>query len=268
MAYDSATEIIQETLAELGLASLAGRLWDRYKETGSLEQVFFELRETPEYKARFAGLDTLRKKGRAISEAAYIEYERQAARLFHSAGLPEGFYDEPGDFAGWIGGEVSLAELQGRVEMARVAAFESPPELRDEFERLYGVGAGGLTALFLDPDRALPLIQQQFLSAQIGTAARRSDFGALTRGEAERLAQEGVTADRAAEGFGVLAESEQLFDGIGAEDDISRDEQLGGVFGGSTAAQQRIERRARQRASDRQAASGYGVGRRGVTGLG
>ena len=50
------------------------------------------IRTTPEYKERFLW-DALIREGRPISEAAYIEFERNAA-LERSYGLPTGMLDD------------------------------------------------------------------------------------------------------------------------------------------------------------------------------
>ena len=96
----------------------------------AIEQILLELRETPEYKTRFPAMDALSKRGRAISEAQYINYEQSAAAVFKAAGLPAGFYDTPDDFSRFLTNDVALPELQKRVEAYQDVAFSQPPEVR------------------------------------------------------------------------------------------------------------------------------------------
>src|SRR5689334_18836184 len=95
----SARAILDDTLAQYGLSGLGDRLWQQYLNGEPIEQIMVDLRKTPEYKARFPGMEALSKKGRAISEGEYISIERGYAQLFREYGLPAGFYDDPSDFA-------------------------------------------------------------------------------------------------------------------------------------------------------------------------
>lgn len=265
----SARALIRTVLGQFGLDALADRLWQQYFAGAPLEQVFLDLRTTPEYKARFPAMDVLAKKGRAITEAQYIGYEQQAVELYRRFGLPSGFYDQPADFATLIGGEVSIAELADRVQLASAASMTAPPEVRAKLQR-FGLGAGDLVAYWLDPDKALPLLQQQFAAATIGAASARTGFGLLTADEAERLAQLGVTQQEAVQGFAALAASTELFGALPgtAETAIGREQQLAGTFEGSADARQQIERRARGRRAVFEQGGGLAQTSRGVAGLG
>ncbi len=266
----SAKAMLDSSLGEFGLGGLGGWAWEQFKRGVPVEQIFLDLRERPEYRARFPGMEALTKRGRAISEREYIELERSYTQIARAAGLPSGFYDQPDDFARLVQNEVSPQEFSTRVEMAAVSAYQSPPELRDELSRLYGMGPGELTAYWLDPDRALPLLQQQFLAGQIGSRARTTGFGTLTRDEAERLAQQGVTEQRAQEGFGRLAESGELFRALPGtgEDEITREEQLGATFTGNANALERVRRRQARRRGEFQGGGSYATSREGIGGLG
>lgn len=266
----SARAQLDATLGQFGLSGLGGWAWEKYKAGVPVEQIFLDLRQTPEYKARFPAMEALAKKGRAVSEATYIDLERTFAQTRRAAGLPEGFYDRPEDFAKLIAGEVSPTEDAARVELARLSAFQAPPEVRDELARNYGIDAGQLTAYWLDPDRALPLIQQQYLSAQIGGQARTTGYGVLTKSESESLAARGVTEAQAQQGFGQLAESRGLFNALpgSGEDEIGREEQIGAVFAGNAGASERIRRRQAQRKAEFGGGGGFSSSREGVGGLG
>lgn len=266
----SARALLEGTLGEYGLSALADRVWQQYLDGIPIEQIMLDLRKTPEYKARFPGMDALSQKGRAISEREYIEIEKQYVSLFRQSGLPEGFYDGADDFANFIANEVSPQEMSGRLELARVAMYELPPQVRDEWTRLYGRTPGELMAQMLDPTKAEPLIRQQFVAAQAGAASRMTGYGALTANEAEQLGLSGRSFEQFAEGFDFLGDAQELFQPIVGEtstDQISREEQLGIVAGTGNAAARRLERRARERAAAFQGGGGYAATQRGLTGL-
>lgn len=265
--------IVRGLLDQYGLGSLSDWAWNLILTGASPVQVEVELRQRPEYRARFPGIAEREKAGLPpISAAEYVAYENSAVSLFRSAGLPSGFYDEPSDIGRFIGRNVSLAELSARVQEGLVAAQQAPREVRDELSRLFGVGEGTLAAFFLDPDKALPAIRRQFAASQIGGASRRAGFGLLAGGEAERLAELGVSEAQAQEGFGQLAGAQELFRPLpgqeGAEGIIGREQQLGAAFGGDTAAQEAIRRRGRRRRAEFEGGGSFAAGQRGVIGLG
>ncbi len=268
----SARAILDDTLAQYGLSGLGDRLWQQYLNGEPIEQIMVDLRKTPEYKARFPGMEQLSKNGRAISEGEYISLERAYKQSFRQAGLPEGFYDSPDDFASFIANEVSPQEMSARLDVARVALYELPPQVRDEAARLYGLQSGDIMAFLLDPTKALPIIQQQFTAAQAGFAAQNAGYGLLTKAEAERLATSGKSFDQYVEGFDFLGRAGELFNPIlgetGNQDVITRDEQLSIVGGTGNAAQRRLERRARERVAQFAGGGGYSTTQAGVTGLG
>lgn len=266
----SAKAIIAATLDEYGLGGLADRAWQMYLQGEPIEQVMLEIRKTPEYQHRFAGMAELQKKGRAISEAQYIDLERQYVSLFRAAGLPAGFYDSPDDFASFIGKEVSPQEMGQRLDVARQAVYEEPPGVRDELQRLYGLDEGGMMAFLLNPNKALPVIQQQLRAGESGYAAKAAGYGALTVQEAEQLGYTDRSFDQLTAGFDQLARESELFAPIIGEqgDTIDRQTQLDATFGGNTAAQRRIERRARERAAAFQGGGGFSATQGGVSGLG
>lgn len=268
-AQKSARALIQGQLDQYGLGGLGDRLWNQYLAGVPVEQIFADLRKTPEYAARFPGMAELQRQGRAIDEGTYISVERQYVNIFRAAGIPQGFYDTPDDFGRLIANEVSPAELNERVQTYTRAAYQSPPEVRDQLQRLYGVSAGQLVAFFIDPDRALPLIQNSYLAAQTAGAAQRTGFGALDRTTAENLASRGVTERQAEEGFGALVDSRELFSALDAgETDIDRGTQIGAVFEGNSVARRKIEERRRRRQAQFEGGGGFAGTREGLSGLG
>lgn len=267
-AQRSARASLAATFSAFGLRSLVDWAWRKYLAGVPMEQIMLDMRDRPEYKTRFPGLEALRKKGRAISEAAYVEYERSAASMMRAAGLPRGFYDRPDDFGRFIGQEVSLAELQERVTAASSIALSQPPDVRAEFARIYGAeGTGAIAAYFLDAGRALPVLQERYEASLAAGAAVRTGYGQLSRSEAEMVA--GLDPGDAAGTFGALAGATELYSPLDTgEDAITRAEQLRAGFAGDVGAQQRIARRGARRKAVFEAGGSYASDREGLTGLG
>lgn len=268
-AQKSARALIQSTLEQYGLGGLADRLWQQYLSGAPLEQIWTDMRGSTEYKTRFPYMDELAKRGRAISEAEAIGIERSYVQIMRAAGIPEGFYDSPDDFGRLIGNEVSPAELSQRVDTYVQAVYQSPPEVRAELERIYGIGTGHLAAFFMDDTKALPIIQNQFAAAQRSATATRTGFGGLTGGEAERLVQLGVTDQQAQEGFGALVDARELFTSLDSgESAIGRESQIGAAFGGDSLAKRKIEERRRKRQATFEGGGGFASNKEGLSGLG
>lgn len=261
---------IRQTLNTYGLGDLADWAWQEIIAGKSDQQVLLDLMQTPQFKARFPGIDARQKAGLPpISPGEYVSYENQATQLMRAAGLPSGFWDSPADFTHLIAADVSINELTQRVNLATQAAYQVPSEVRATLARDYGVGAGGLAAFFLDEKTALPLIQRDFTSAQIGGAAWRTGYGS-TRSEDERLTDLGVTADQAQQGFTQLVGQRQLFSGLPGENTtgIAREDQLAATFGGNALAQEKVVRRAQRRVAEFSGGGSFSSGQGGFTGIG
>lgn len=273
----SAKAILMATLQGYGLGSLGTWAWNQYLAGAPVEQILLDMRETPEYQARFPAMKALASQGRAMSEAEYINYENGAKALFKAAGLPTGFYDGPDDFDQFLLNDIALPELEDRVNLARVAVYNSDSNTLQAIQDFYNVGGrpgsvvGDLTAWFLDEHRALPLIQNQFIAAQTSGVAARVGYGQLTRSEAERLAMLGIAPEAAQEGFGTLARMSELFGLLPGEEGLTaptRAEGQSAMFEGNVNAQASIERAAGRRRSEYGMGANYEQSRRGIAGIG
>lgn len=264
---------LTDLLASYGLSSLSGWARDQVIAGNSPLMVSQMLQDTPEFKARFKVIFDRRAKGLApMSVNDVINYEHAARQLFQAAGLPPGFYDSPDDFYSFMDNDISLNELSARVDLAKTSIYSSDPVARSEMKRLYGLSDGQELAYILDPQRALPLIQNQFTSAQNAAASARSGYGELTLAEAERLTQLGVDPSRASQAFGSLVQSRELFNPLpgqeASETAITRDQQLNAAFAGDATAQQLIARRGEQRAAQGKVGGTFIQDREGFAGLG
>lgn len=263
-----AFDTIRQTLDQYGLGALAEWAWGRFQEGASLDLIMNEVYQRPEFKATYPEYEALAKKGRAYSVGELQAYRKAVVGIYRAYGIPESFYDSPEDLAALAAGEVSVAEVSQRVSKAAEAAYESSPLVRQEMERLYGVGAGDLIAYFLDPAKAEPIIKQNWTSAQIAGQARQTGWGTVTQDEAQRLAQLGVDEQTAAKGFGDLAASSELFNPLDqGESQIGRDTQLGAAFGGDVTAQREVEMRRSKRLGEFSEGGGFATTDKGVVGV-
>lgn len=259
----NASAVMKSLLTEYNMASLYDTVVGYIKQGYDPDAVMVLIRTTPEYKQRFPAMEALAKKGRAISEAAYIEYEKQAAGLERRYGFPTGMLmDSVTDL---LTNEVSASELNDRVILASAAAIQAPDDIKNQFMNYYGIDVGGLAAYFLDPTKATPLLEKQFASSVIGTEAARQGIG-IDAYSAENLQGLGITQEQAREGFGTVARGRNLAQGRG---DVATQEQLiQGTFAQNEEAQRAIERAQKARTGRFQGGGGFASSTQGVTGLG
>lgn len=178
-----------------------------------IDLIMPELEKTNAFKTRFPGFAKRVANGyNAISLGDYVQLEDSYHRILQQAGLPAGFYDDPSDFANWISNDVSPDEISTRVQVATNAAQQIDPTMRNLMAQFYGLGTGDIAAYFLDQKRALPVIQRQFQSAQLATAAAQSGFKVDNIRHYEGLLDRGVTAEQAANSYGTI---KQLSDTVG-----------------------------------------------------
>jgi len=246
---------------EYGLGSLLPAI-QRYVQQGYREDAIrVMLRETSEYKQRFPAMESLRQKGRVISEAAYVEYERLAAELEQQYGLPQRMLQDR--VTTLLTNEVSATELNERVLLASANSLQAPQELRATLQRFYGIDSGGLTAYFLDPDVATPLLERQAAAARIGTEAVRQGIGIDVFG-AENLQQLGITQEGARAGFGQVAGQRGFSEGRG--DVVTQEQMIAGTFY-DQAESANVERARLARLGRFEAGGQFVSGQQGVMGL-
>lgn len=137
-----------------------------------------------------------------MSIAQIRSYRDSVRQLFRTSGLPTGFYDQPEDADQFLVNDLSLAELDQRVQDGYLAIAQAPPETLAKLRSYEGVGLddGSLAAYFLDKDKAVPAIQRQVARAKLGGTA--AQYGQdISRAGAERYLNAGLTTDKARDVF-------------------------------------------------------------------
>lgn len=187
------------------------------RENDPIDVIIQNVRDSRTYRRRFAGLITRQEEGfPAITEAEYLETERgmfEQLRNFNVLGTlrlrPTGRFRK---FAAEkIGQDVSVAELNRRLDRAVGLARDASGFVQEAFIRFYGapVSQDALITFFLDEDRGLELIENQLAAATIGGEALSRGLQ-INRTRAEILRREGVTADLARQGFADIAREQPV----------------------------------------------------------
>ncbi len=175
------------------------------------------IRGTEAYKKRFAGLLQRQAAGLpATSEAEYLQIESgylsqlRNYNVLGTLGLSD--TDAFRAFAAdQIGKDVSVQELNRRLDAGVALSRDSSEFVQQAFEEFYGVRIteDALLVYFLDPDLGLDLIEDQLVTARIGGSAFRFGLN-VSQTRAEILRQSGVSADLARQGFSDIAREEPV----------------------------------------------------------
>lgn len=268
---DDAFAYIQGVLDSYGLGSLYDWALEQLQAGRSSDRILLDLRDRPEFQARFPAIAARQQAGLApLSPAEYVAYEQQARQVMRQFGLPSGFYDSNDDFTRLLTEDVSVAELYERVQQGYQQVAFAEPEVRSAFADFFGPqGDSALASFFLDPDRAMPALRNMVTEAQIGGAARQFDLD-VGASAAQRLREFGITQAEAQAGFRQVRALDPLFTETVSEsaDFTAEAEGIGGVLGVDPNATRALERRRQSRLSAFQGGGGAAVGQRGVAGLG
>lgn len=220
--YNDAFEMLKAKLAEWGIDDLGDDVINTLVQGYSPDVATLVLQDTPQYKQRFKANDARVKAGLpALSPSEYVATERAYISTLRKYGLPEGFYDQQEDFQKWISADVSPEEMDQRASAARQAYVDASPEVKDQWQQLYGLTPGDAVAAFLDEKTAVNLLNKRATAVSISAEAERAFRGQyqMTASRAEELTNEGVTQQQAQEGFSSVASR------------LSRDQFLGRLAG-------------------------------------
>jgi hypothetical protein len=191
---------LETTLTGYGLEDLIPWAWEQLRSNSPISQILLAMRDEDPYKKRFPGMKLRSDNGhKAISPGDYLIAENAFKQTMAAAKMPAGFFDSPDDFGEWIGNNVSDDEIVGRISMAAEAVRSVNPALKTQLQDLYGIGVendGELIAYFLDPERAVGIIEQrlQMDAAGLSAAAVRTVGSGIDRKTSEQLAGANIQA--------------------------------------------------------------------------
>lgn len=214
-AERDAFSAVSSLFRSYGLETLAGKIFEYVKNGYSADTISILLQDTKEYKERFIGNEARRKAGLPVlSPAEYLSVESSYQQIMRAAGMPQGFWDSNKDFADLIGKNVSPTELQNRVDLATQANTLASDYVKKALKQI-GLSDSEMVSYWLDEDRSLPTIQKAMATAQIGAEALRQGLSFDT-GYAQGLAQAGITADQARQGYSAIAQEIQSLSALGS----------------------------------------------------
>jgi hypothetical protein len=261
----NAQKIMEAQMAALGLDGLAGRITVWITEGYEGDAIMAMVRQSEEYANRFPAMKALHAKGQGISEQEYIAYEQAMVNYEKLYGLPDGMLSGKDMVTANLTAGRSAREIDERATRAAASIYQLPQEFRQQMDTYYGVSSGGLTAYFLDPDVATPLLEKQFVSAQIGMEATRQGIG-TDRGLAESLYEFGIDRAAAERGFADTAAQRGLSSGKGETTDTGT--LIDANLRKDSAAIDKVQRVAGGRVGRFAGGGGFTSGAGGVTGLG
>ena len=223
----SAFNILKEQFTQYGLGSLVEGIRNLLVDGTPPSEFAIRLRETPEYKNRFAANEARIKAGlAALSPAEYIAMEDQYQNIMRNYGLPASYYSKDSmgkqvGFEKFLANDVSAAELEDRIATAQQRVMNSNPEVLQALKQFYpDISNADILAYTLDPQNALTNIKRKVTAAEIGGAALAQGLQAQG-GTAESLAGLGITKAQAQQGYseiaGMLPRASQLADIYGEQ---------------------------------------------------
>ena len=177
-----------------------------------------EIRQTDDYKQRFAGLVQRQAAGLPpMKESEYLEYERSVFAILNSYGITDVFAsggitgsEFRDNVATLVAGNVDVVDFARRIDRGYAQVRESYDQVKTTFENFYGVSPteSDLLTYFLDPSKGVEVLENQIATAQIGGAAMKYGLN-ITRSRADFLRQYGVTEELAKDGFSEVAREKE-----------------------------------------------------------
>jgi hypothetical protein len=250
---------LNSLLGRIGLETLGPRVRELVaRGVTEGDSILFELRDTNEYKTRFAGNAARATKGLPELDAStYVALEDAYRQTMRAAGLDLEFYNQPTDFQRLIENDVSVSEFNSRIQDGFMRVRDADPEVKRQMQRLYNVGEAELAAYFIDPERAAPLLTRQAQAAQVSARAREQAGMQLLSSTAEDLIARGYTPEQAQSVFERAGQLAGLYQEMGSEEALTQEQKVGAAFGFDVEALRTLERRQATRVAEFQGGGGF-----------
>jgi hypothetical protein len=224
----SVYDYIRTRAEELGIGTaIADRIIDLVANQGySLKAVDIEIQTTPEYKARFAGIEKYKqnfasdiaagKKAAQPTPAEYIAYEKQAQNVLNRFGLAGIATQET--YADLIGGDVSILEVTERITDVFDRIQNADDVLKTQLSTYFPTyGTSDFARALLTgktPQDMASQLKRRLTTAEIASEASRA--GLTTSVErAQQLEQMGVSKNLARAGYAKIAEQKDTLERLG-----------------------------------------------------
>lgn len=197
----SAFAVLKTQFDKFGLGSLADQVKELILNGTPTSEVTMALRETNEYKKRFAGNAARLKAGLNVyDEATYTDLENAYAEIYSAYGMKDLLGDTAEtaqeQFAKFIGNTVAPTEVKRRMQIAQTLAM-SDTDTKKAVKTLYPMLTDkDIMAYFLSPKDTLPKLEVKAQAAQIGGAFLRQGLSTDTT-SLENYVALGVSAEQA-----------------------------------------------------------------------
>ena len=225
----SAFDIAKAFAVQYGLGeSIADRIVDLTVNQGYTETaVTLALQQSPEYKARFSGLEKYKqnyatdiasgRKAQPLTPAQYIKAEQEYQEILNRYGVGDLASQET--FADLIGGDVSALELKDRVENVYDRIRNADSVLKEQLATYFPTLTEADFAKSLltgkNPEDMATSLKRRVSQAEISSEAARAGLGGLTVGRAAELEQMGITRTLARAGYSRIAEQQSVLEKLG-----------------------------------------------------
>jgi hypothetical protein len=225
----SAFDLAKSFAVEYGLGeSIADRIVDLTVNQGYSETALtLALRQSPEYKTRFSGIEKYNKnfaadiaggrKAQPLTPAQYIKAEQEYQEILTRYGIGDLASQET--FSELIGGDVSAIELKDRVENVydkiRNADSVLKEELKTYFPTLTEADFAKSLLTGKSPEDMASSLKRRVSQAEISSEAARAGVGGLTIGRASELEQMGITRTLARVGYSKIAAQQATLEKLG-----------------------------------------------------
>jgi hypothetical protein len=264
----SAKQNLTDWLNTLGLGALGTQVWNEYLQGTPTAKIMADVRASDAYAQRFPGMKELAAGGHAITEADYIAKESADISLMRAYGLPDQMINNRQELGKLIGGQVSTAELQTRLDAYKQVVLTLPHEVRDYLGG-QGVSSGDLIGFWLNPDEALPMLQNKVAAAEVGGAAAFTGYGKLDPKMAAQLAGQGVDWQHALAGFTQAAQLKGLTQQLpGQQGALASADLVNATVGANGDANNRLLKVQAQRKNQFADQQSYATTQAGAVGLG
>lgn len=262
---------LQQVLNQFDLGGMTQWIKDALIAGKSEAEIQLELYDQPEFKARFPAIEARRQAGLTpVSPAEILEYEQRGREILRAAGLTSDTFTSSDYLQGLMVQDVSLAEVQGRINDGYLRVQMAPPEVKNMFGQFFGTsGEQALAQFFLDPEKAAPELERMATTAIVGGIGERYQLQ-ISQQLAREVADTGVSDAAIWQGFQRLDTMKSIFEeSISETQDLTAEQQgIGAVFGTQPGMTDTLERRVASRTSQFSGGGGSMTSDRGALGLG
>jgi len=175
-----------------GLDSLSDKAWQMISDPGyhlNAGMVMQQIRQTPEYKAAFPGMDEIKAKNLNMTENQYLNHKMDIQDQFANAGIPNKMLT-PEEMGKLISNGVYQGNLSARLQKGYEMVKNADPYIKKTLQDWYGVKPGHLLAYMVSPKHGQAQIVKEVQTAMINTEAHNAKFNGLDQKTAEQLSKQ------------------------------------------------------------------------------